>query len=263
MSVITWDGHLRIDHLPDRGTVAITLLTAEPTLEVQLRNGLVAGFVAADPEGPPTFVSVALRDNGVPDDVAELLGPRVAAAVADAIAAGGPGGWLELDLGEVDGLAEAWAPYRAVALEPAIPAPRGTLGAWAGELWTRLDLAGWAGALRGPELRFRSGESGEREADPPAAQEIWRLPDELAAAVGVAPEVTWTIRPLAGGAVEIGLAVRPAGGTANAVLQAGLDDGSQHWETFEPDPSGVLRARLVASGDPVGVRFRSESRRSA
>ncbi|MEV0697265.1 hypothetical protein AB0I53_05010 [Saccharopolyspora sp. NPDC050389] len=259
MSVVTWDGHLRIDHLPERGTVAVTLLTAEPAMEVRLRSGLVAGFATSDPEGPPTFVSVALRDDGIPDDVAELLGPRVSAAVADAVATGGRGGWLELDLGEVDGLAEAWAPYRAAALDSAIPAPRGTLGAWAGELWTRLDLAGWADALRGGELQFRSGRTDELEPD----QEIWRLPGELAAAVGVDPEVTWTIRPRAGGAIELDLSVRPTGDEANAVLQAGPDDGSQHWQTFEPDPSGVLRARLVTPGDPMGVRFRSESRRSA
>ncbi|MGW5643403.1 hypothetical protein ACWEV3_11650 [Saccharopolyspora sp. NPDC003752] len=260
MSVVTWDGHLRIDHVPERGTVAVTLLTTEPASEVELRSGLVAGFATSDPEGPPTFVSVALRDDGIPDDVAELLGPRVSAAVADAVATGGRGGWLELDLGEVDGLAESWAPYRAAALSSAIPAPRGTLGAWAGELWTRLDLAGWADALRGPELQFRSGRTGgERE----PVQATWRLPDELAAAVGVDPEVTWEIRPRAGGAIEIDLGVRPTGGGANAVLQASLDDGSQQWQTFEPDPSGVLRARLVVPGDPVGVRFRSESRRSA
>lgn len=272
MVVTTWDGHLRVDHLADAGTVTLTLLTVEPATEVELRTGLVAGFVTTDPHGPPTVVAVALQDGRIPDDVAALLGPRVSAAVADLLATGRSGQWLQLDLVEIDDLAAAWAPYRAVALaahQPAL-AGRGTLGSWADELWTCLGLPNWRDALRTlsgprPATQFRGADHGTRGDEPgaPAVRGTWRLPDELAAAVGVKPDVTWTMRPAAGDAADVELRVQPTGQPARAVLQAGMDDGSGRWEPFEADPSGGLRARLVASGEPVSVRFRSESRRPA
>lgn len=269
MVVTTWDGHLRIDHLADAGTVALTLLTVEPATETQLRAGLVAGFVTTDPHGPPAFVAVALQDGRIPDDVAALLGPRVSAAVADTLAVGRSGEWLQLDLVEVDDLAAAWAPYRAVTLaaDNPVPAGRGTLGSWAEELWTCIGLPSWPDALRtlgGPQpaAQFRGAdhEAPGAEPGPPAVRGTWRLPDELAAAVGVEPDVAWSIRPVAEHSVEVDLRVRPTGQPVGAVLQAGLDDGSQRWEPFEEDPSGRLRARLAASGEPVSVRFRSERR---
>jgi hypothetical protein len=276
MVVTTWDGHLRIDHLADTGTVALTLLTVEPAIETQLRAGLVAGFVTTDPHGPPAYVAVALQNGRIPDDIAGLLGPRVSTAITDTLAGGRSGEWLQLDLVEVDDLADAWAPYRAVVLaahDPA-PAPRGTLGSWAGELWTCLGLPNWRDALRAveaPRPQFRGGTastSGTRddESDSPAARGTWRSPDELAAAAGVEPEVTWTIRPGANNAVEIDLRVvgsRGTGQPARAVLQAGMDDGSGRWEPFEEDPAGTLCVLLVAVGEPVSVRFRSAIRRPA
>lgn len=272
MGVTTWDGYLRIDHLADAGTVALTLLTVEPATEAELRAGLVAGFVTADPHGPPTFVAVTLQDGRLPDDVAALLGPRVSAAVAGTLAEGRAGQWLPLGLVEIDDLAAAWAPYRSVALAASrpVPAGRGTLGSWAGELWTCLGLPGWQEALRAaggprPAAQFRGGGRGPREDEPgpPTVRGTWRLPDELATAVGVQPDVAWTMSPAARDAVEIDLRVQLTGQRARAVLQAGLDDGAQRWEPFEPDPSGGLWARLAGSDEPVRVRFRSESRGQA
>ncbi|MGH3977611.1 MAG: hypothetical protein ACRDRZ_01200, partial [Pseudonocardiaceae bacterium] len=202
MVVTTWDGHLRIDHVPDADTVALTLVTVEPATEVQLRSGLVAEFVTADPEGPPAFVAAALQDGRMPGDVAALLGPRVSAAVAELLATGGSGQWLQLDLVEVDDLAAAWAPYRAGALVPGqqTPASRGALGSWAGELWTCLGLPGWRDALRtlggpSPAGQFRSTPARTDEPGSPAMKGRWRLPDDLAATVGVQPEVRWELRP--------------------------------------------------------------------
>ncbi|MDQ3150995.1 MAG: hypothetical protein M3R63_04485 [Actinomycetota bacterium] len=266
MVVTTWDGHLRIDHLADAGTVALTLVTVEPATEAQLRAGLVAGFVTADPDGPPTFVAVTLQDGRIPGDVAALLGPRVSAAVTDLLAAGRSGQWLQLDLVEIDDLAVAWAPYRAVTLvaDQAVPTNRGALGSWADELWTCLGLPSWRDALRAlggpPAAQFRGAERPGRGEEPgsPAVRGTWRLPDELAAAVGVEPEVAWTLRPAPQDAAEIDLLARPTGQPSRAVLQAGLDDGSQRWVPFEADATGGLRARLISADDPVSVRFRSE-----
>lgn len=266
MVVTAWDGHLRIDHLADAGTVALTLLTVEPVTEAQLRTGLAAGFVTADPHGPPAFVSVALQGGQIPDDVSALLGPRVSAAVADTLATGRSGQWLQLDLIELDDLAAAWAPYRAVALvaDQQMPTSRGALGSWAEELWTCLGLPSWRDALRaldGPTAQFRGADQPTRGDEPgsPDVRGTWRLPDELAAAVGVDPEVAWTLRPAAEDAVEIDLRVRLTGQPPRATLQAGLDDGSQLWVPFEADAAGGLGARLVSSDEPVTVRFRSES----
>lgn len=270
MVVTTWDGHLRIDHLADAGTIALTLVTVEPATEAQLRAGLVAGFVTADPEGPPAFVAVALRDGRIPGDVAALLGPRVVAAAAELLAAGGGGQWLQLDLVEVDDLAAAWAPYRAVALVPGEQAPvsRGALGSWADELWTCLGLPGWREALSAlggppPAAQYRGPQRppSDDEPDSPALGGTWRLPDELAATVRVQPDVEWNLRPaVEQDAVEIDLRVRSTGQPPRAVLQAGLDDEAQRWVPFEADAAGELRARLVSSDDPVSVRFRSQSR---
>lgn len=274
MVLTTWDGHLRIDHLVDTGTVALTLLTVEPATETWLRAGLVAGFVTADPHGPPAFLAVELQDGRVPGDVAALLGPRVSAAVAELLTAGRAGGWLQLDLVEIDDLAAAWAPYRAVALpaDQQAPAGRGALGSWADELWTCVGLPTWrealgalggpppAGQFRGPDRPAPDRPAPDDEPDEPAVRGVWWLPDALAAAVGVEPELIWTLRPVGQDAVEIALRARPTGPAPDAVLQAGLDDGAQRWVPFEADPAGGLRARLVSSDDPVRVRFRSERR---
>ncbi|CAN5840076.1 hypothetical protein BH18ACT7_BH18ACT7_15460 [soil metagenome] len=271
MGVTTWDGHLRIDHLADAGAIALTLLTVEPVTEAELRTGLIAGFVTADPQGPPTFVAVALQDGRIPDDVATLLGPRVSMAVADLLAASRSGQWLQLDLVEIDDLAVAWAPYRAFTLvaDQPVPTSRGALGSWADELWTCLGLPIWHDALRAlgvpPAAQLRGSDQPARgdESDSPVVRGTWRLPDDLAAAVDVDPDVAWTLRPAAQDVIEIDLRVQPVqpiGQPPGAVLHAGLDDGSQRWVPFEADATGGLRARLISSDDPVSVRFRSQSR---
>jgi len=267
MVVTTWDGHLRIDHLPDADTIALSLVTVEPATETQLRIGLVAGFVTADPNGPPAFVAVALQNGRLPDDVAALLGPRVSAAATDLLVEGRSGQWLQLDLVEIDNLASAWAPYRAITLvaDQPVPTNRGALGSWASDLWTCLGLPSWRDALRaldGPPAAHRGAWRSPRDDEPgsPALKGTWRLPEELAAAVGVHPKVTWELRPAAQDMVEIDLWAVPTGQPPGAVLQAGPDDGSQRWVPFEMAATGGLRARLVSSDDPVSVRFRSESR---
>lgn len=269
MITTTWDGRLRIDHVAgaDADTVALTLITLEPARELRLRPGLVVGFVPADPHGPPTFIAVGLRQDAVPADVVTLLGPRVSAAVADVVDDGVPGRWLQLDLVEVNNLATAWAPYRAVVLESARPAPvsTGTLGSWANELWTCLGLPDWRTALMphtGTSHAFRGQDRspGEKEPGPSELRGTWRLPEELAATVGVDPEVNWTLRSRkteTTDTVDIELRARPTGPTRRAGLQAGVDDGAQHWATFEPDKSGILRARLVSDDEEPSVRFRS------
>ncbi|WP_156753391.1 hypothetical protein [Actinokineospora pegani] len=260
----TWDGQLRIDHLADAGTVVLTLITVEPATEMRLRAGLVAEFVAADLHGPPASVVVALQNGRLPWDVAQLLGARVSAAVADLLGAGRSGQWLDLDLVEVDNLAVAWAPYRVVTLAPA-SASTGALGVWADELWTCLGVRGWRDALRA--LSGPAPAVGTFRGDDPALadalQGTWRLPDELAAVVGVEPEVTWSLRRTEQDAIEIDLRARSSGRPARAVLQAGLDDRSQRWAPFETEGSGGLRARLAASEEAVSVRFRSETRRTS
>ncbi|MCK2243620.1 MULTISPECIES: hypothetical protein [unclassified Crossiella] len=268
MVLTTWDGHLRIDHLAEEATVALTLVTVESATELRLRSGLRAGFVTVDRQGPPAYVEVEIREGGLPADIAQLLGPRVAAAVAELIASGRAGRWLQLDLREIDGLAAAWAPYRRVTLaaEQPVRENRGALGAWAGELWTCLGLPDWREVLRAlaappPTVEVR----GTGEPEPPrpertAVDGTWQLPAELATAVGVAPEVRWTVRPLTDEEFEIELRARRTGPPGGAVLQAGLDDGAQRWISFTAGEGGEPRARLIGAGEPVSVRFRSESR---
>ncbi|QFZ19628.1 hypothetical protein [Saccharothrix syringae] len=265
MVMTTWDGHLRIDHLADAGTVTLTLVTVEPATEVRLRAGLVAGFVTADPHGPPASVAAALQDGRLPDDVVALLGPRVAAAVAELLATGRRGRWLQLDLVEVDDLAAAWAPYRGVALESGPRATSGALGSWAGELWTCLGVRGWRDLLRSLGEPAHALGPVRSDGTPPTGvpSGTWRLPDALAAAVGVAPEVAWELRLGGPGGAVVELLARPTGRPAGAVLQAGVDDGSQRWVPFEADGAGGLRARLTGFDEAVSVRFRSETRRTA
>lgn len=260
MVMTTWDGHLRIDHPVGADTVILTLVTVEPATEARLRAGLIAGFVTADAHGPPALVAVDLRDGQVPADVAALLGPRVSAAVADLRARNRSGQWLQLDLLELDDLAAAWAPYRAITLEPGgeESARSGALGSWASELWTCLGPSSWRDALRSlappPDLVFRDGD----RPVPPEPRGTWRLPDELATTVGVRPEVEWELRKNERDEVEIEMRVRSTGQLSRAELQVSLDDGSQRWTTFEAAGTGVLRARLIGSDHPVSVRFRSE-----
>jgi hypothetical protein len=267
MAITTWDGHLRIDHLPATGTVAITLLSVETSRDATPRAGLAVGFPTTDGYGPPTFVSVALRDGRVPEDVTALLGPRVSTAIADLLDGGRTGEWLQLDLVELDELAAAWAPYRAVVPvdDQPVTASSGLLGSLAGQLWTYLGLPSWQEALAelGPHRlapTYRGMDDGPPadEQDASLPRGTLRLPDELAAATGVLPGVSWTMRETAAGTVEIDLRARMTGQPASAVLQAGPDDGSQRWVSFQARATGGLLARFEASGEPLNVRFRAE-----
>jgi hypothetical protein len=271
MAVTTWDGHLRIDHLADTATVALTLLTVEPTGEAEVRPGLTAGFVTADPNGPPAFVAFALQDGRMPSDIAVLLGPRIAAAVAELVDAARPGAWMQLDLAEVNGLAEAWAPYRArVTIAVPVPVNVGVLGTWGKDLWTGFGLPDWRTAVlamtRPAATGFRGTDdpgredAGAEEPDPSRPQGTLRLPGEVAAAVGVEREVTWTMTQAADGTIQVRFSARPTGRTAPGVLQVSMDDGSQGWTGLGPGPADGLHATLTGPDGPWHIRFRSTDR---
>jgi len=268
MIVTTRDGHLRVDRPPDGATVTLTLLTVEPTTEAQVRVGLLAGFVTDDPDGPPARLTVATPEGQLPDDVAALLGTRVAVAVAALAGTGGAGAWLQLDLVEVDDLAAAWAPYRVRVLAPAT-APEATVGSWAEGLWTSLDLPDWRelvgdltlapvfrGGSSGPVLR--SGPSEPDPGDPPMASGRWLLPAPMAEEAGCRRTVSWSVRPGPGGTVRVEVEAERVGRDQPAVLLAGVDEPGGAWEPLRADGPDRLRASLAVRGDgPVPLRFRT------
>ncbi|MGI9001468.1 MAG: hypothetical protein ACR2GH_07350 [Pseudonocardia sp.] len=264
MTLTTWDGHLRLDRPPGSRTVTLTLLTVEPTIEAELRTGLVAGFVTADPHGPPAFVGVTTADGRLPADVATLFGRRVADSVAALIEADGAGEWLQLDLLEIDELAAAWAPYRVRVVQETPAAAATTVGSWADGLWACVGLPDWrsaldaAGGLR-PAGQFRGGD-GERPegADPSALRGDLLLPGVLASAAGCARAVSWTVRLGSGDTDEITVTADRVDPATRATLLVGLDDTAGQWVPFEADASGRLRARTRGSGGPVNLRFRTE-----
>lgn len=263
MIVTTWDGHLRVDRLPDGASVTLTLLTVEPTTEAQVRAGLVAGFVTGDPDGPPARLTIATPDGQLPDDVAALLGTRVADAVAALAGTGAAGDWLQLDLVEVDDLAAAWAPYRVRVLTPAT-APDATVGSWADGLWTSLDLPDWRELMGGlapaPVFRSRGGPSGPDpgDRDPLVAGGRWLLPAPMAEEAGCGRTVAWSIRPWPDGTVRVEVETERVDRDRPAVLLAGVDEPGGAWEPLRADGSDWLRARLAVRGDgPVRLRFRT------
>lgn len=175
MSLTAWDGHVRVDYLPRRGRVHVTLLTAEPTVEADLRTGLRAAFVDDDPHGPPAFIGLPVDAAGrLPAEAVDLLGERLF-AVAERVVSHPPHSrWTRLDLLALDSLAAAWAPYRhRVLTAMAEPGSPGTasgardpvsglrgIGRWANGLWALLgvdDLRRGLAALPSADPVFMSG----------------------------------------------------------------------------------------------------------
>jgi len=288
--VTAWDGHLRVDRAADGATVTLTLLTVEPTAEASVRADLVAGFVTDDADGPPTRVTVATPQGRLPEDVAALLGSRVAGAVATLVDAGGAGLWLQLDLVEVDDLAAAWAPYRARVLRAA-PSPAtapattsdAAVGSWAGGLWTSLELPSWPDLVGAPSpFDFRAGHSPVEphrpvghpvpvfrggtadppgsDPNPPVAAGRWLLPAPMADEAGCGRTISWSLRPGADGTLQMEVEVDAEEGdrAGAATLLTGVDDPGGTWEPLRAEGPGRLRARLtIRDGGSVAVRFRT------
>jgi hypothetical protein len=265
--VTTWDGRVRIDHVAEAGTVAVTMLTQERTHEAVLRPGLVAAFVAADRSGPPSWIAVTLVDGHVPADVETLLGPRLTAAVDELLATGRTGGWAQLDLAEVDALASAWAPYRArVALSnaagPDAPQVDEAAGVVGRGLWSWVglpDLGTYAApVLRGGEpddaLESRPDDDATGTAE---ARGAFRLPTDLARAAGVERTIAWTMTA-SGPRVQIELVARSRGPAAGE-LTVRVDDGSAAPVTFVEGPGGSWQATVDAPAGSVPLRFQVDA----
>lgn len=183
-----WDGHARVTYLPDLRQLQITLVSFEPMDQASLRRGLRAAFVTDDPTGPPTFVSVELRLGRLPADLPDLLGPALYAATETVIDRPPRSRWVRLDVREVDELAAAWAPYRALVLSAAAtPAVANSaddflaqtahaartagraVGRWTNGLWTRLgveELREGLAALPRGQLQFQGGQQAGPSDDP-------------------------------------------------------------------------------------------------
>ena len=147
MIVTTWDGHVRVDYVPGRSRLQVTVCTMGEVAELEPRPGFRTAFATTDPVGPPTFIGVDLANGSLPADIRTLLGPRLAALADNVVAAPPRERWARLDLAEINELADGWAPYRARALatvpveEPAdrelvTASSPTTVGSWAGGLWT-------------------------------------------------------------------------------------------------------------------------------
>jgi len=276
VAVTTWDGHVRVDYVPDFSSLQVTLATVQPTTVAVLRRGLRAGFARDDPDGPPAFVEVRAEGGRVPPDVRDLLGDRLLAEIQQVVAGPARSRWLRMSLSAVDELAEAWAPYRPwiLAAEPASPAadPAPVLGRLGRGLWSRLGVGGLREALslpRPPELDFR-GDTRRDEAsednyeDEPAvltAAGRWTLPAELARRTGVQPDLVWEVY----GDRRVHLIARRAAPASldAPVLEVAFDDGAERWARFTETEPGVLRTSIVSAADParlppIKVRTRNQ-----
>lgn len=254
MGPTTWDGHVRVDYLPESRRLQVTLITVEPTREAQLRRGLRAGFVIDDPDGPPAFVAADLPAAFLPADLGELLGPRLAPEARLVIGEEPQVRWSRLGLSEVDDLAETWAPYRAVVLAGVEqPSRMRAVGAWAGGLWARLgveDIVAGIAALGPPtpamgDVRYDHDDPFGGEPEEPEVLGSWELPASLAQAAGVEARLQWSA---AGGLVTVTARRVAAPGAPLAVM---FDDGRGRWTVLEPDGEGVLRAAIASSADPA------------
>lgn len=259
MGTTAWDGSARVDWVPDRTRLQVTVFTIEATVEADVRSGLRVAFARADPAGPPTFIGATLSTHELPAEMRLLLGPRLV-AVADAVMAGPDRiGWADLNLVEVDDLAAAWAPYRAYVLaaaaEPTAADRSAVLGAWGRGLWARLGVADLREALtdfRSPDLAFRMGgeswrgDDGSTETGSVTGR--WLLPPALAASGGVEQELRWTAD---GGEVVIVARTQP--GTA-AQLWVSFDEGERpRWEPLTPAGEGELQATIVSWADTASL----------
>jgi hypothetical protein len=236
-----WDGYARLDWLPGPARLQLTLLTTEPTVYGRLHAGLACSFAEHDPAGPPTFVELGLPD-GLSVDVRILLGDRLATLAASVVDGSQSSRAGRLNLVELEEIAETWALYRDRVLAHRPDAPPVSAGSWARDLWTWIggrDLQVAVSALGTAAGGFRS----ELE----VTWHSFTIPDAVAAAAGVGPELAWAVYEQAG---ERGIVVR-AHAAGEVRLLAGLDDGSGGWAPFEPgDEAGVVLVDLPLGETP-------------
>ncbi|ONH24743.1 hypothetical protein [Pseudofrankia asymbiotica] len=268
MAVTPWDGHVRVDYVPDLSSLQVTLATVWPMKVAVLRRGLRAGFARDDPDGPPAFVEVRAEGGQVPADVRDLLGDRLLAEIQQVVAGPSRSRWLRINLRAVDELAEAWAPYRRWILADESPAPAAAaaeptpvLGRLARGLWSWLGVGDLRDALSLPPTRdfgFRSAGSLDDDDDddediadepsPPTASGRWALPVELAWRTGVERDLAWEVYSDR----RIHLIARRAV-TASSdppPLEVAFDDGTERWTRFVSAEPGVLRTSIVSAADP-------------
>lgn len=251
-----WDGHVRVDYLPDAHRLRVVVLTIERTVLRRLHDGLSCAFVLNDPAGPPTFVDLDLA-NGMTDDVRALLGAPIAALAEAALDSQGPMSRSgRLRLVDVETLARTWAPYRDQVLSVRTET-RPSLGSWAGELWTLVHDSTLAAVLRTRSVETLGARDASHEESP------WRhfdLPAALAEIAGVEPRVEWTAYDREG---EPGLVVRvrEISGTTGHRLLVGLDAPHAEWVPLvaDPEPGGRLIAEIPLRGaaDGAALRFRT------
>lgn len=275
MALTTWDGHARVDYALAERTLVVVLSTAEPTIEADMNQRLRAGFVTDDDDGPPAFLAAVLTTGALPDDLREMLGPRLSEAADNVLRGPSRGSWTRLDLDEVSRLATVWAPYRAWVLAQATqPAPARSLvaavGAWADGLWTRLRVDDLKAALGGLALAPIRSEFDDPFGDPSdnphgdgaddraaPARGSWTLPADLAGAAGIEPRLEWETD---GGGVRL-MARSTGTGTANVLVA--FDEVGQPWRPLRPGPGGVLSATIVTlhiAADLPAVRLQVQRR---
>ncbi|WP_322761938.1 hypothetical protein [Frankia sp. Cr2] len=272
MSLTAWDGHVRVDYLPMRGRVHVTLLTAEPTVEADLRPGLRAAFVDDDPHGPPAFIALPVEAGGrLPTHVRDLLGERLFAIAEQVVDHAPRSRWTRLDLLALDDLAAVWAPYRhrmlATVADPGtrdaasgargpVPGLSGIglsgIGRWANGLWALLgvdDLRRGLAALPSADPVFMSGG-----VDNGSVDDADDFDDSLE-------------NPSIGGGAEDTAAVAAMGTwelPADIAVAAGVRP-TLRWEVrrgmvdvvAEPAGTGPPRARLSVSFDDGSERWES------
>lgn len=275
-----WDGFCRVDYLPEFRRLQVTVTTLEPTVYQEVRPGLAVTFVADDPDGPPTFLSIDLGAE-LGGELPLLLGRHLTDVATQVITSAPHSAGLQLDLDELAALADTWAPYRAEVLAAANASaePAGSsVGTWARDLWTRLggpELVGAiAAVLSAPRPAY--GDRGPAEDDsetrdqgtPARVVPKWRsydLPPALAREAGVEPRISWLVASeisMTGVALRITATGDPA--ARNIELLAGFDDGSEHWVPFVPrrDSVSILQAQLECRPGHEHTRIRLRTRRT-
>jgi len=280
-----WDGYVRVDYIPEvgrrpeRGRLQVTFATVEATIAADVRPGLRAGFVTDDPDGPPTFIQASVSRGRLADDLSELLGASIAAVAEQVVTGPGRSRWTRLNVGAVDSLSSAWAPYRDLVLAGASPpdddpddgldgpTPRPRAGTADQGLWVLLvpdelrrsmaDLPVSGGlALLGSgggEDRDDNDldELDESELPPVTVSGQWAVPPELAELAGIEPRLVWEIR-----AGRVHVVARPAPSTTGQAVGTrptalvSFDDGANRWQTLIPDADGTLRAVIDSLANP-------------
>ncbi|WP_328834753.1 hypothetical protein [Streptomyces europaeiscabiei] len=235
--VTAWDGVMTVVHLSEENILHVGLQTSERVRERTVRPGLTLAFAEDDTGGPPVRVRACLP---VPSDVLQLLGDRCTEAVRRVLSGPERVAWVQLDLENVQELAQAWTPYRTSVLapDPGVWLPR--VGRLAQTLWTLVQTPRPV-VRSGPAHRGTTGE--------------WWLPEELAAQGGVHPRVIWDVQQAS---ADPTATVRAACMTDSCRLEIAMDDGAAGWIAFAADDDGEVLARLPARDVLAGkaVRFR-------